>query len=128
MHRVGVRERERDGRGGNERVTGGAGERESVCVCVCMCLAWHCLLLPRIGVLRFVCHASRSNLGADKKVRTFLYYVLRQEAFEKGELRDVRLHSRGDNSPTSVQRRRSHRHAVAAGGEKPDLSDDDDEV
>jgi len=103
-------------------------ERECVCVCVCMCLAWHCLLLPRIGVLRFVCHASRSNLGADKKVRTFLYYVLRQEAFEKGELRDVRLHSRGDNSPTSVQRRRSHRHAVAAGGEKPDLSDDDDEV
>jgi len=38
MHRVGVRERERDGRGGNERVTGGAGERERERVCVCVCV------------------------------------------------------------------------------------------
>ena len=113
--------------GGGTRGSQEGRERERECVCVCVYVFG--VALPAVATHRcFAFCVPRSNLGADKKVRTFLYYVLRQEAFEKGELRDVRLHSRGDNSPTSVQRRRSHRHAVAAGGEKPDLSDDDDEV
>jgi hypothetical protein len=64
--------------------------------------------------------------------------VLRQEAFEKGELRDVRLRRSGDSpGPGRLMSPRGGRSfsppmdlvgssLLAAGGENPDRSDDDE--